>query len=77
MSDDILKIELNKDEALVLFDFLSRFSEDEKLRIDHQAEERVLWNITCILEELLVEPFLDNYLELLEDAREKVKDSEE
>lgn len=74
MSDKI-NISLNKDEALVLFEFLSRFSEsDSKLTIEDQAEERVLWNLCCDLEKILVEPFQENCDELLNQARERVRD---
>lgn len=77
MSDKI-NISLNKDEALVLFEFLSRFSEsDSKLTIEDQAEERVLWNLCCDLEKILDEPLQENYREILNQAREKVRDKNE
>lgn len=66
---------MTKEESLVLFEFLSRFSDkDSKLTIEDQAEERILWNLCCDLEKILVEPFQDNYSEILEQAREKVRD---
>jgi hypothetical protein len=77
MSDKI-NISLNKEEALILFDFLSRFSEsDFKLTIEDKAEERVLWNLCCDLEKILVEPFQENYRELLNQSREKLRDKNE
>ena len=75
--EEEIKISLTKDEALVLFEFLFRFSDTEKLNIEHQAEERALWNLECSLEKILVEPFKDDYLELLETARERLKDEVE
>lgn len=42
--------------------------------IEHQAEQRVLWNIVCMLERQLVAPFRPNYVELVDVAREAVKD---
>ena len=54
---DDVDIKLTKDEALVLFDFLSRFSNQEKLSIQDQAEERALWNLTSLFEKSLAEPF--------------------
>lgn len=72
--EDEIKISFTKDEALVLFEFLFRFSHFEKLNIEHQAEERALWNLECSFEKILVEPFKDNYEELLEEARERLKD---
>ncbi len=70
-----INISLTKDESLVLFEFLSRFSQnDSKLTIEDQAEERVLWNLCCDLEKILVEPFQSNYGEILKEARDKVRD---
>ena len=71
-----LKLTLSQEEALVLFEFLSRFSDNEKLSIEDQAEERVLWDICCDLESELVEPLKENYSQLLEIARTKVRDKE-
>lgn len=77
MSRDPIKIELNDDQALVLFEFLSRFSDTDELKIEDQSEERVLWNMCCELEKILVEPFSKNYGELLEAARSRTRDSTE
>lgn len=73
--DARLGIALSKAEALVLFELLSRFEQEEKLTIADAAEERVLWNICGILESALVEPFEPNYRELLERARATVRDN--
>ncbi len=78
LKTEIVNLSLTKDEALVLFEFLSRFSEsDSKLTIEDQAEERVLWNLCCDLEKILGEPFQENYVELLNHARKKVRDKNE
>lgn len=69
-----IQIEISKDEAIVLFEFLSRFSEEEILQIEDQSEARVLWNILCDLEKILVEPFAINYTEILQKSRDKVRD---
>jgi hypothetical protein len=74
---DEVNLTLKKAEALVLFDFLSRFSDHEKLVIEDQAERRVLWNLCCDLEKLLEAPFCPNYQELLQTARERVRDSKD
>ena len=65
-------VELSSAEALVLFEFLSRFSDDEILTIEHQAEEQVLWEVHESLESFLAEPFAPNYDELLAKARAEV-----
>jgi hypothetical protein len=69
-----ISLELTSSEALVLFEFLSRFSDDDELKLEDQAEERVLWDLCASLESILVEPFAENYIELLEKARAEVRD---
>ena len=69
-----IQINLSKDEAIILFEFLSRFSNEEILEIEDQAEARVLWNILCNLEKILAEPLSEKYTEILETAREKIRD---
>lgn len=77
MSNENVQIEITKDEALVLFEFLSRFSETDTLEIEDQAEERALWNLTCVLEKILVEPFLPDYLDIIKAARDRLRDEVE
>jgi len=71
-----MKFELDKDEALVLFDLLARLSDDlemlEELLPDI-AERRVLWRIEGQLEKELAEPFMPNYPKLVEEARNNVR----
>lgn len=69
-----IRIDLNNEEAIVLFEFLSRFSDEEKLEIVDQSEERVLLNILCELEKELVKPFSETYAEILTEARPKIRD---
>ena len=72
MSKDKIIIALSESEALVLFEFVSRFSDDDKPEIKDPAEGRILWNICCQLERVLAEPFKENYGELLAEARKEV-----
>ncbi|MGH9767567.1 MAG: hypothetical protein ACREAB_09060, partial [Blastocatellia bacterium] len=60
-------------EALVLFEFLARTSDDDSLTMADQAEQRALWKLEGVLEKALVEPFLPNYHELLEQAKARLK----
>ena len=77
MSDEKVNIELNKDEAIVLFEFLGRFNENDDLsKFEDQSEQRVLWDIECILEKQLSEPFRADYVEIVTKAREQVRDKE-
>jgi hypothetical protein len=68
-----VEIKLTKDEALVLFDFLSRFSNDDKLIIQDQAEERALLNLTCVLEKQLAEPFSPDWKKIIEAAKNRLR----
>ncbi len=78
MVKDKVIIELTKSEAIVLFEFLSRFNENDDLgKFEDQAEQRVLWDIECILEKELSEPFRVDYKEIVEKAREKVRGEKE
>ncbi len=74
MSDDDLSINLNRSEALVLFELLTRYSDSDRLEIEDQAEQRVLWDICCSLESSLSEPLHPEYKSFLEDARDLVRD---
>lgn len=76
MNEEDIQISLTKDEALVLFEMLSRFSDTGSLTIEHQSEERALWNLNGLLEKKLTEPLKPNYKELLQAARENLKDKE-
>jgi len=70
-------IPLSSAEALVLFDFLTRFVNRDVLAIADQAEARVLWNAQAWLETQLVEPFRPDYDELLGKARDEVRDRDD
>lgn len=77
MSNKKVNIELTNDEAVVLFEFLSRFNQSELTgSFEDQAEQRVLWNIESDLEKKLSEIFKSNYQEILKIAREKIRDKE-
>lgn len=67
-----IHLELDNHEALVLFEFLSRFQEKEELNIEDAAEEQALWNLLALLEQQLTEPFKQDYPTLLENARSKL-----
>jgi uncharacterized membrane protein YfbV (UPF0208 family) len=66
-------------EALVLFELLSRWAETDAacVPLDHQAEYRVLWDILARLESTLAEPFMPDYQDWLDRARELVRDKDE
>lgn len=67
-------ISLTADEAVVLFEFVRRFSDSDKLTIIDQAEQRVLWNLCCILERGALAPLAGNWTDLLQQARDRLRD---
>lgn len=70
-----ISLELSGDQALILFDWLVRTrSETQPVEFDDQAEQRVLWDLEALLESRLVEPLAENYGDLLEAARSRVRD---
>jgi hypothetical protein len=68
-------IDLSRDEALVLFEWVFRLNKREDVVFDDQAEQRVLWDIEASLESLLDEPLRKDYADLLSAARARVRDS--
>lgn len=75
MSDDAADVvlQLTKVEALVLFELVSRFSKTDVLKTQDRAEAQVLWNVCCLLEEQLTEPFDPDFPEILQAARERLR----
>ena len=74
MSNNKIKVEITNDEALVLFEFLSRYSDTDTLSIEHQSEQRALWNLTCVFEKTINEAFGSDYKKSLEAARNRLQD---
>ncbi|MCM0674845.1 hypothetical protein NCC78_09095 [Micromonospora phytophila] len=79
MDQDEVVVRLSHDEALVLFEWLSRTDEltnDFGDLVEDQAEQRALWNLTCLLERVLVEPVRSEHRELVEQARSRLRDED-
>jgi hypothetical protein len=73
-----VRIELTGDQALVLHDFLARFSEGPSEKyVEDRAEQLVLGKIQGLLESTLAEISMDDYEELVEAARDRVRGPEE
>lgn len=72
MNEKPVLLELTRNQAIVLFDWLSRL-EDTPVPVE-DAEERVFWAIEGQLEKKLVEPLKPDYLSRLELARQLVVD---
>lgn len=70
-----LKLELSREAAVVLYEWLARFNETGKSAFANQAEQRVLWDLESVLESGLAEPFSPDYATILASARQAVRDS--
>ena len=73
--DQPLTLTLAPDEAVVLFEFLSRAERDEQVEIQQVAEDVVLTQLLARLEKHLVTPLRADYLDLLAAARDRVTGS--
>ena len=71
-----IEIKFSKNEAIILFEFLTRFCEENKLQIEDETEAIVLWNLQCELEKNLIEPFREDYNEIVKEARNSLKSKE-
>jgi hypothetical protein len=66
-------IRLTHDEALVLFELLHRWEDQDRVtQPEHHADQVALWNLSCLLERELVEPFGLAYDHLINEARTRL-----
>jgi hypothetical protein len=73
--NEYINLKLTKNESLVFYEFLARLNNQNKKDIfEDQAEERVLWDLQCIFEKELSEPFCTDYMKKLQNARDAVRD---
>lgn len=76
-ADKFLNLTISKDEALVLFAFLARFNEAEHSDIfKDQSEQKTLWILEGQLENQLAEPFIPDYKDIINEARDNIRDEE-
>jgi hypothetical protein len=74
--ENITNIPLNDNELLVLSDLISRINKSRILDtffVD-QAEQRMLWNLECLLEKNTPNIFSPDYTEDVKRAREAIRD---
>ena len=71
---NILKLALTRDEAIVLFELLSRENTKKcsTVALMHPSEQTVLWRIEAALEKELTEPFESSYRGILDAARKRL-----
>jgi hypothetical protein len=73
--DKKISIELSLAEAIVIANFVGRH-DDFKNGIANLTndEKRALWNLECLLEKELTEPFVSDYEKVLEQAKKILTD---
>lgn len=74
MENEKVIVEFTLDEALVLFEWLTRNDERGSVVVEHPAEQHVLWVIEGQLERNLQAPLSAQYRSLLNDARKRVSE---
>lgn len=75
----VVSLTLDRDVALIVFDFLARTADEEggeplQDALLHKAELPALLDLLAALEERLEEPFASNYERKVEAARKRVVD---
>jgi len=74
-ADATVAVSFSSDEALVLFEWLHYFNNQERCDfIQDQSETRVLFDLESELETILVETFSPDYVRILQESRERVRD---
>lgn len=77
MPDAPVTISLTSDEALILFDLLHRWEDEDRVGgIQHHAEKVALWNLSALLERELREPFDPRYTDIVSAARTRLVPAE-
>lgn len=70
--DDKVRLELSRDQALVLFEWLARSDDQRSLATAHEAEQIVLWVLEGELERALTIQLSPEYEQCVVEARERV-----
>jgi hypothetical protein len=76
MAADTIAIELSKDDALVLLEFSTRFTNEKALTVKDPGDRAALWHLCAALEKALAEPFANNYEDILAAARARLAQDE-
>ena len=65
-------LNINEDEAIVLFEFFSRFDETDKLEFKHPAEYLALQKLSGQIDKTTSAMFKPEYIKLLSEARSRI-----
>lgn len=68
-----VQISLTSDEAVVLFEFVRRFSESDSLTIVDQSERQALWNLCRIFERGALSSIKGDWPGILHQARDRLR----
>lgn len=71
----MITLELSEDEALVLFEWLSRFEDGRDESVPITADVLIAWSLQTQLEKCLNEPFEGNYSHRVARARSRIEAS--
>lgn len=69
-----MDLDLTDDEVLILWEFFHRYSSEEILGIQDQAEQRALWNMECVLEKIVGNCYSGRYEDALKAAMSRLRD---
>jgi hypothetical protein len=70
-------ISLTGDEALVLFELLHRWEDEEQVSAPrNEADKVALWNLSAALEKVLAAPFSPEYARLVSEAQARLTPTE-
>ena len=69
-----MNLDITNDEVIILWNFLRRYSSEEVLVIEDQAEQRTLWNLECVFEKEVNKYFDGNWDVALKNALTTVRD---
>jgi hypothetical protein len=72
MNETNFAIALTRAEAIVLIEFLMRFRDGNRLAVEHEAEQQLLWDLCSVVERQLPELFDRRWTELVEQSRTAV-----
>ena len=67
-----VKLILEKEEALVLFEMLADVKQGSVVPIRDAAARQAIWNLVALFESALVEPFMPNYDAILGEAKKRL-----
>jgi len=77
VSPDRIQLDMSTNEALVLFEWLTRVNASDSDMFQDQAEQRVCWNLEAMLEPQLAALLARDYDQRLKAARAAVRDPKE